>query len=182
MHSPFAAAKYQTHKQPYHTGGSLEFVSPPHIAMPRLLIKCSCDDATSSSATHGSVSTTGINRYRAPAHCTNTSPTSKSNCIGDNGDDETSAFRSSKESSEIPHIERKTLSTNHGSCESRPYCLDRFVRDIDPREKVRLGQFEGTAHARTREECSKGVKKPQKDVGGQGQTLTTRKGEKRKKK
>jgi len=51
----------------------------------------------------------------------------------------------------------QALPVNHSSVEDRSYCLDRFLRDLDPREKVRLGKLDDAARGRSRERRKDGA-------------------------
>jgi hypothetical protein len=72
---------------------------------------------------------------------------------------------------------------NRSFSEDRPYCLERFVRDIDPQEKMRLGMLKDVALVRYQEIRDNGVgrhsnaigagqEKLQKSAEGHNQTQT----------
>jgi hypothetical protein len=131
-----------------------EFVIHPPVSAclaADLPTKQRCDDAVSSSATHGSVSDTGASeRRQSPADRTNTLPTS-------NGDKDP-AHESPPGSSAKTHLfAGKALPTNPSSCEHLSYCLDRFLGDVDPREEARLGKLDSIARGRSRERRKDGA-------------------------
>lgn len=108
-----------------------------------LLTKHRCDDVVSSSATRGSESTAGASKHQMSSPRTATSPTSNGQAT-DDGEDNGSTRESSADPSNRAHMfDDKTLPTDRSSGEDRPYCLDRYVRDIDAREKARLGNLRG---------------------------------------
>ena len=111
--------------------------------------KVRCDDAVSSSATHGSDST-----------ATETAPTSNGKATND-GEYDDPTRKSSPDTSNRTHMfSKNTHSTNCGSSEDSTYCLGRFLRDIDPREMTRLGYPDGIARGRSLERREDGAGRP----------------------
>ena len=110
-----------------------------------------CDDAVSSSATHGSASTA-----RA-SECCQSSADRTDTLLTSHGDEDP-ARKSPPGSSTRTHLfAGKALQTNHSCIEDRSYCLDRFLRDLDPREEARLGKLDDVARGRSRERRKDGA-------------------------
>ena len=119
--------------------------------------KLRCDDTVSSSATHGSVSSAGTNTRQIPDGRTDTIPTSNGEVEDDSGDKESTRGWSSKSANRARPFGGKALPTNHSSTADLPYRLDRFVRDIDPRAKARLGILDDGDRGRSRERRKDGA-------------------------
>lgn len=116
-----------------------------------LLTKHRCDDAVSSSATHGSVSSAETSRRQTSGGRTDTTPISNGEIGDDGGDEDTTRGSSPKSVNRALMVNGKALLTDCNSTENPSYCLDRFVRDIDPREKARLGISDDGDRGRSRE-------------------------------
>jgi hypothetical protein len=56
-------------------------------------------------------------------------------------------------------VDGKPLPTKYNSTEDLSYCLACFVRDIDPREKVRLGVLDDGIRGRSRERRPDGARR-----------------------
>jgi hypothetical protein len=102
-------------------------------------------------------STAGVSSRHSSACRTNTTSTSNGTATG--GSDNVAVIRVSGPScSNRPYTsEQPTFPTNHSFGQDRPYSLERFVRDIDAREKVRLGTLKDIAHARGQGERGNGI-------------------------
>lgn len=158
MNSSSVEPEQWTYKQRSNSIGASEFVLNQYDHVEdRLADKHRCDDAASSSATHGSVSTVGPSRGQISACRTDTSPTSDGK-VTDNGGEEDSTRKSSPDSSTRTHVfNGKALPTDCGSSEGRSYCLDRFLHDVDPREEARLDMLDGIDRGRSRERRKDGA-------------------------
>lgn len=159
MNSSTAGSEQWSVQQVSSTIEDLEFVLTQfhHFTETNLLTKCRCDDAVSSSATHGSVSSAGTNTRQIPDGRTDTIPTSNGEVEDDSGDKESTRGWSSKSANRARPFGGKALPTNHSSTADLPYCLDRFVRDIDPWAKARLGILDDGDRGRSRERRKDGA-------------------------
>ena len=163
MNSSSVEPEQWTYKQRSNSIEESEFVLNhyDHVG-DRLADNHRCDDAVSSSATHGSVSTVGASRRQVPDCLTDISPTSNGKVTDNDGDKESarksSPFPNSPDSPNRAHmLNGKALPTDCESSEGRSYCLDRFLRDVDPREEARLGMFGIIDRGRSRERREDGA-------------------------
>lgn len=101
-----------------------------------------CDDAVSSSATYGSVTTP----VSTKGHLLKSWSTNKGSNAA-NGCEQRGLDVSTYASEGKSTIHGQTISRFNGVHEHCAYSIDRYVRDIDPREKVRLGMFNGAANS-----------------------------------
>jgi hypothetical protein len=159
MKSSSAESKQRTSQQgPSITEGS-EFVLHQYGPVPEsdLLMKHRRDDAVFSSTTHGSISSAGTSRRQISDLHTGATQTSNVE-VEDHGEDTSTARESSPKSANRAHMFNvKPRSTNYSSTEDLSYCLDRFVRDIYPQEKARLGKLDNIDRGRSRERRKDGA-------------------------
>lgn len=158
MNLPSAESEQWTCKQGSNKSDAQEFALHPydHVG-DRLADKHRCDDAVSSSATHGSVSTSRASRRQTSDRQTDTPPTSDGKAMDNDGDD-SSTRKLSPDSSTRTHISNgRAVPTGHTSSEDRSFCLARFVQDVDPREMARLGKIDSVTRGRSRERCKEGA-------------------------
>lgn len=158
MNSSSVEPEQWTYKQRSNSIEESEFVinQYDHVG-DRLSDKYRCDDAVSSSATHGSVSTLGASRRQISDCRADTSPTSDGKVTYDGGNGEFTCNSSPDSSARTHMFAGKALPTNCSSGEDRSYSLNRFLRDIDPREEARLRVLSGIDRGRSRERRENGA-------------------------